>query len=225
LISLRICGESKIRVTEPGTSSSCIRRMVVTAPAEIESPPLPPLAIGVPAIGGNDSGTQPGPATTLERVTVLGPVHVKELTLASEVIFTGQARATRRQAGCVRFSYVPPDSQTPRCFRCQPELAITTALEQAKVQAGGTLDPVVADAIRQQILSRLIPTFTSTQYGDPAYGQLSLTCPVEIRTGAEDGSEMGAFNFLKQPQRTANLQSNLEEYLRFGLEAGIFFVT
>ena len=36
---------------------------------------------------------------------------------------------------------------------------------------------------------------------------------------------MGAFSFLKQPQRTANLQSNLEEYLRFGLEAGIFFVT
>ena len=179
----------------------------------------------LPAIGADRSGAQPGPPTILERVTVLGPAHMKELTLASEVIFTDRVRAVRRQSGCVRFSYVPPGSQTPRCFRCQPELAIASALEQAQQQAGGPLDPAATEAIRQQILGRLTPTFTSTQYGDPAYGQLSLTCPAEIRTGAEDGSEMGAFSFLKQPQRTANLQSNLEEYLRFGLEAGIFFVT
>ncbi|HMR67355.1 MAG TPA: hypothetical protein PKE64_25360, partial [Anaerolineae bacterium] len=59
----------------------------------------------------------------------------------------------------------------------------------------------------------------------PAYGQLSLTCPLEIKTGAEDGLEMGAFSFLKQPQREANLRANLDEYLRFGLEAGIFYAT
>jgi hypothetical protein len=181
----------------------------------------------LPAIGGggNRIGAQPGPVTTLERVTVLGPVHVKELNLVSEVIFRDPVHAVRRQAGCVRFSYVPPGSQAPRCFRCQPDLAITSAVEQAREQAGGALDPTAAQAISRQIVSRLIPTFTSTRYGDPAYGQLSLTCPAEIRTGAEDGSEMGAFSFLKQPQRTANLQSNLEEYLRFGLESGIFFVT
>ena len=178
-----------------------------------------------PAIGGDHTGTLPGPTTILERVTVLGKVHVKELTLASEVIFSGRVQAVRRQAGCVRFSYVPPDSQTPRRFRCQPELAITSAVEQAQEQAGSTLAPAVAEAIRKQIVGRLLPNFTSTRYGEPAYGQLSLTCPAEIRTGAGDSSEMGAFSFLKQPQRTANLQSNLEEYLRFGLEAGIFFVT
>jgi hypothetical protein len=179
----------------------------------------------LPAIGADRSGAQPGPPTTLDRVTVLGPVHVKELTLASEVIFTDRVRAVRRQAGCVRFSYVPSASQTPRRFRCQPELAIASAQEQAQEQTGAALHPAAAEAIREQILGRLTPTFTSTRYGDPAYDQLSLTCPDEIRTGAEDGSEMGAFNFLKQPQRTANLQSNLDEYLRFGLEAGIFYVT
>ena len=188
----------------------------------------------LPAIGGDRAGAQPGPVTTLERVTVLGPVHFKELTLGSEVIFTDRVRAVRRQAGCVRFSTVPPGSQTPRRFRCQPELAITTALEQAQEQAGGALDPVSREAIERQIVGRLTLAFTPTrhsdpaisnQYSDPAYGQLSLTCPAEIRTGAEDGSEMGAFSFLKQAQRTANLQSNLEEYLRFGLEAGIFYVT
>ena len=52
--------------------------------------------------------------------------------MASEVIFTDRVRAVRRQAGCVRFSYVPPGSQTPRRFRCQPELAISAALEQAR---------------------------------------------------------------------------------------------
>ena len=36
---------------------------------------------------------------------------------------------------------------------------------------------------------------------------------------------MGAFCMLQQPQRLANLQIALDEYLRFGLEAGIFFVT
>ena len=188
----------------------------------------------LPAIGADRSGAQPGPVTTLERVTVLGPVHVKELALGSEVIFTDRVRAVRRQAGCVRFSFVPPGSQTPRRFRCQPELAITAAVEQAQDQAGGALDPMTKETIERQIVARVTPTFTftrhsdpavSNRYSDPAYGQLSSTCPAEIQMGAEDGSEMGAFSFLKQPQRTANLQSNLEEYLRFGLEAGIFHVT
>jgi hypothetical protein len=75
------------------------------------------------------------------------------------------------------------------------------------------------------ILNRLQPNFTSNQYGEPGYAQLSLACAQEIRTGAEDGAEMGAFNYLKQPQRENNLLSSLEEYMRFGLEAGIFYIT
>jgi hypothetical protein len=75
------------------------------------------------------------------------------------------------------------------------------------------------------IRARFVPSFTSTRYGDPAYSQFSLACALEIRTGAENGSEIGAFNNLKQPQREANLRASLGEYLRFGLEAGIFYVT
>jgi hypothetical protein len=78
---------------------------------------------------------------------------------------------------------------------------------------------------REAVLARLTPTFTSVRYGDPGYAQLSLTCAEEIRTGAEDGAEMGMFNHLKQPLREANLRASLEEYLRFGLAAGIFYVT
>ena len=36
---------------------------------------------------------------------------------------------------------------------------------------------------------------------------------------------MGAFCHLKQPQRESNLRLRLDEYLPFGLEAGILFAT
>jgi hypothetical protein len=36
---------------------------------------------------------------------------------------------------------------------------------------------------------------------------------------------MGAFSHLKQPQREANLRASLEDNLRFGLEAGLFYIT
>ena len=69
------------------------------------------------------------------------------------------------------------------------------------------------------------PEFTAEQYGLPAYFQLSRSAPEELVTGAEDGSEMGAYCHLKQPQRESNLRIRLEEYLPFGLEYGIIYVT
>ena len=60
---------------------------------------------------------------------------------------------------------------------------------------------------------------------DPGYMQLHASCPVEIRSGADDGSEMGVFHDLFQVQRETNLRARLQEYLRFGLEAGVLFVT
>ena len=70
-----------------------------------------------------------------------------------------------------------------------------------------------------------MPTFTSTRFGDPGYCQLSLSCAAELRAGADDGSEMGAFGFLKQPQRDGNLRSVVPEYLRPSFQAGIFYVS
>ncbi|MBD1823625.1 hypothetical protein H6F51_14140 [Cyanobacteria bacterium FACHB-DQ100] len=75
------------------------------------------------------------------------------------------------------------------------------------------------------ILSRIQPIWTSPDHGQPGYGQLSQTCAQAIRRGAEDGSEMGAFHFLKQPQREENLRASLKEYLRFGLKTSIFYMT
>lgn len=169
----------------------------------------------VPAITG-PSGPS-APPTWLERVTIFGPSYFKELTLASEVIFTGRVEAERVQEGCVRFSYIPPGSKTPRPYRCQPELEIAVQEEKA----GKDLTTAQKDEIRRW----LVPSFTDVRYGQPAYAQLHLACPVQIRTGAEDGSEMGAFCHLKQPQRESNLRLRLNEYLPFGLEPGILYVT
>ncbi len=172
------------------------------------------------AIAASLTGEQPAPPTSLVRTTVLGQVHVKELSLASETIFERLLCADRRQSGCVRFSFVPDGSRTPRRYRCQPELETATQLEAQQLAS-----KFAEDSLRQRILDWLKPSFTSTQYGHPAYAQLSLSCPLQIRTGAEDGGEMGAFYFLKQPQRESNLLASLDEYLRFGLEAGIFYET
>jgi hypothetical protein len=151
-----------------------------------------------------------GDTATIERSTLIGALKVKQLDLGSESIFTQPITVQRRQAGCVRFSYVPDGSMAPTRFRCQPDLAlqgITSIAEQTNIRA------------------RLTPSFTSLRYGEAAYVQLGLQCAEEIATGAEDGSEMGVFSLVKQAHRIANLRASLDEYLRFGLEAGIFFAS
>jgi hypothetical protein len=163
----------------------------------------------------------------LARSTFFGGVAALSLS-ASDCLFAAPVRAVRRQAGCVRFSYVPPGSAVPRRYRCQPDLEIGTRIaslrEAARLQ-GSAAPPAQEDAIRAEVEALIRPLFMSRRYGDPAYGQLQQRCAPQIRTGAESGAEMGAFEFLQQPQREANLRDALDEYLRFGLEAGFFFVT
>jgi hypothetical protein len=167
------------------------------------------LSSGTASAADQPAVTAPGAAVELERCTVFGTTTARSLE-ASTCLFTGLVQAERRQIGCVRFSALPDGSRTPRRYHCQPDLALDGVNDPAEIA---------------HVLARLTPTFTSVDYGNPGYAQLSRTCAPELRTGAEDGSEMGVFSSLKQPQREANLRASLEEYLRFGLEAGIFFVT
>jgi hypothetical protein len=180
--------------------------------------------LGTPAVTP-PGGTGPAAPAWLERSTFLGAVHVQELPFASEVIFTGPALAERRQEGCVRFSYLPEGSQVPRRYRCQPDLEIQARAEAAAEAKGDALSKAERDALHAEVSGWLVPSFTSARYGQPGYAQLHLSCPRQITTGAADGSEMGAFCHLKQPQREANLRLRLEEYLPFGLEPGIVYVT
>ncbi len=158
-------------------------------------------------------------AIDVQNTTVLGRTEARQLNSGNS-LFTGLVKVARRQEGCVRFCFLPAKSATGRRFRCQPELALTAA-EQAANAVGETFEPSEAAAV----LARVVPVFTAQAYGHPAYAQLAATCPLELRTGAEDGAEMGAFRFLQQPQRGANLRASLDEYLRFGLEAGLIFAT
>ena len=145
------------------------------------------------------NGTDSGGTLQIADSTIIGTVNTLELQLASNSIFMADVTSEKRQEGCVRFCYLPLVSIVPRRYRCQPE------------------DD--EDALRVR------PQFTSLRYSDPGYGQLALRTAAEIREGADDEAEMGAFHELFEPQRETNLRVRLDEYLRFGLEAGIFYVT
>ena len=69
-----------------------------------------------------------------------------------------------------------------------------------------------------------MPAFESLRYGDPTYALLRISSPAQVAQGAEDGSEMGVYSHLKQPQRETNLRISLEEYLPFGRTAGFLYV-
>jgi hypothetical protein len=179
---------------------------------------------GIEAIGAPDDASASGPALRLERVTIRGDVSVRQIDLASEVIFDGLVTAERVQIGCVRFSYVVAGSRTPRRYRCQPDLAERREIDAIEAMSGPLSDPD-EQAVLDRVRRRVRPEYSSERYGQPAYLQLSLGGPGEIATGAEDGAEMGVYAHLKQPQREANLRIRLREYLPFGLEPGVIYVT
>jgi hypothetical protein len=153
----------------------------------------------------DDAGA--GAALSANASTVIGKIHSREFGTVSNCIFMANLMdpdtwnaavwTERKQTGCVRFSFLPFDSIAPRRYRCQP-----TSVDSAR---------------------RLSPRFTSLNYGQAAYGQLSPTTAEEIWRGADDESEMGAFHHLYAPQRDRNLRIRLREYLRVGLEAGLFY--
>jgi hypothetical protein len=183
-------------------------------------------ASGQPAIS-NAAGTN-GPRATIERSTILGPSFFRKFDLCSDTIFTDIITVEQRVDGCLRFSFVPDGSSAPQQYRCQPELEIATQIAVAKraAQASGTpLPPGWDVALAASIRKWLVPSFETGVYGAPDYCQLRLTAPQQVRQGADDGAEMGAFNHLKQTQRETNLRIRLEEYVPFGRAAGIIYVT
>ncbi|HEY6347331.1 MAG TPA: hypothetical protein VIY49_38070 [Bryobacteraceae bacterium] len=146
----------------------------------------------------------PGGALTLQGCTVIGKVYASLFTLVSDSIvwaalapadsWQAPLWATRKQQGCVRFSYLPAGSITPRQFQCVE-------------QGPGSPQPL----------------FYSLRYGDPAYSKLSPSTDNAIRRGADDGGEMGAFHFLLAPLRETDLRVRMQEYMPVGLEFGIFY--
>lgn len=179
---------------------------------------------GIDAISGVDAADASGPPLRVERTTVRGRTLVRQIDFATETIFDGHVEAQRVQTGCVRFSFVPALSRTPRRYRCQPDLAERKAITDEETRIG-PLTPPRKLAIREVVRLRVKPEYAAEAYGHPAYLQLSLRGADELAKGAADGSEMGAYCHLKQPQREANLRVRLKEYLPFGLDYGVIYVT
>lgn len=153
-------------------------------------------------------GLGEGGALHIEDSTVIGKLRTHALPLASNTIFLAQRPqhdpwsaavwATRRQSGCVRFCFVPTDSLTPPQYRCLPG------------------DPAFENALE--------PQFITLRYGRPSYALLSGDCPVAVWQGADDDSQIGAYQLLYETQGIANLRTRFNEYLPFNLEAGIFLI-
>lgn len=165
-----------------------------------------PAAVAFAAVDGDAAGG----ALQATDCTLIGRVHSTAIASGSNCIFHARASLSgggtpwpapvwseRRQEGCLRFSYLPLESIVPRRYRCQPASA--------------------ADA------SRVVPLFDSLRYGDASYCQLARRSANEIRTGADDGAEMGVHHEQMAQQRESNLRLRLAEYLRVGLDGGLLF--
>jgi hypothetical protein len=154
-----------------------------------------------------DAPDRPGAEMTIRDSTVIGKLRVRLMRMASDTLFFARLAlgdtwnaplwVERKQEGCMRFCFVPTGSVSPRRFRCVPD----------------DKHPDV------------LPHFTSLRYGDPGYAQLRSSTDKAIREGAHDEGEIGVMHPLHQPQRVTNLRIRLDEYLRFGLHAGIFYAT
>jgi len=159
------------------------------------------------------------------RSTILGTVAARTILLLENSIVTGPVVSAERQAGCVRYSFLPlTGSQTPRRFRCQPDLEAGAEITAALAGNPG-LSPAQSNAIQAAVEAWLMPAFASRTPGQPGYLQLADAAPDQIRAGAEDGDEMGVFYGLFSGRRESNLSYRLNEYLRAGLQAGIIHAT
>jgi hypothetical protein len=220
-----------------------IERSILGAIRTVESTQVSALDAIVdatgPDAGGMDrfafsapDGQGPGGWLTLIDATVIGRIHAAAMPLVSNTILDARpgpageppVRSVRKQIGCVRFSYVPSGSLTPRGHRCQPELAAAQAIRDAE-RRDPSLPEISKQRLRRLVDARVRPVFTTRRYGRPAYLQLVRATDRGIRQGADDEGSMGAYHKLYEPQRESDLRVRLGEYLPFGLESGILFET
>ena len=198
----------RVQVAGPGTSNTALAIDAVRCllGPVIADGPIAEARFEASVVHGDPVAVQlVGAQCTVGNCTVLGTLECRELN-ASDCIFSGRLDIMHTQRGCVRFSYVPQGSVTPRRYRCQPDLA---------------LNNVADDLARARVLARTRPVWTTLDPAHPAYAQLAQACPDGIIRGAEDGLEMGVFFHRQLPWREDNLRFALRQFLRHGLEAGL----
>jgi hypothetical protein len=204
-------GEPSIIASTPGASISLVRS--ISGPIGVAEGATTRICSSVVDAGspcsvayGAADLTSEGADLHVEGSTIVGKIHVRTMELASNSIFIARRPSHdpwpaaiwcgRKQAGCMRFCFVPVDSITPRRYRCLPG------------------DPSQEAALR--------PQFVTMHYGDPSYLLLSGAVPMAVWTGADNGSQMGVYHFAEETEAVRNVQLRVPEFLPFNLEAGIF---
>lgn len=155
-----------------------------------------------PALCAPDGAGPIGPLT-LDGCTVIGAVHAALARLISNAILLAETPTgwpapvvmERRQAGCVRFSWLPVESIVPRRFRCLP----------SEVAPGE-------------------PRHLSLRYGHPGYAMLHPATALAIRRAADDEDEPGAMHQARRQRRLRHAAIRVEEHLRAGFAAGLIEV-
>ena len=138
--------------------------------------------------------TLPGGALALEACTVIGRVGCESLS-ASNSILTGTTDVVRRQEGCLRFSFAPLASATPRHYRCQPTAGKAGRTSRASRRSGTARRPTASSPTARPRRSLAVPTTS------PRWAPSTSCSPRSVRS---------------------DLRARLDEYLRVGLEVGIF---
>jgi hypothetical protein len=128
--------------------------------------------------------------------TIFGKCDVRSIQ-AENSILTGRVNTHFRQTGYVRFCYYGSESIVPRNYRCVPT---------------------------SSTVPHPLPIFVSTRFQDPGFAQLSLSTPLAILEGAEDGMEMGIGHANRDPARRANIRDALGEFAPMGLNPGLIYM-
>ena len=129
-------------------------------------------------------------------------------TVLNRVTVLGRLTASRLQASdSILTDYVAVDDTQDGCVR------FSAWVTGSRIPRQYESVPIAAQA----------PLFTSVDYGDPGYGQLLETAT--ITTGAETGSEMGAFSSGLAPIKEQGLLIKYAEYMPLGLTPVIVHVT
>ena len=140
---------------------------------------------------------QPIGGLTAEAVTAFGPVHATTVSAVNSV-FSGGLTVQRSEQGLLRYSYLGPGSRPP-------------------VAAIGGVEAAGPDRPRLR--------FVSTRFGDAAYGRLDPSTSLLIRRQAELGGEMGAYNWLGEPDRIDRLPLVVADMLPAATRARVTFHT
>jgi hypothetical protein len=174
-LSVSRCLLGPLAVAEPG--------QVMLADSALDAGGAAALALNAPRAD-----------VTMDRVTVRGSVEAGSVEV-SDAILTGPLRAAELFRGCVRFSLIAPDSQTPRRHRVL------------------SVDPAADRAIS-------VP-FLSLDPRDPAYLRLDPAGDERVLGGASNGGEPGVFNSVKLGEILRGVQQRLAEHTPAGLRTGL----